>query len=96
MNKCIRKYSRSLSSSFLEFLSLFFLNPLSYYPPPSFIAISPHPLAVELPIGLGGYLSNQHFALPFLDHEEELLGVFSLLRPIIQHLMWLTLSKRSH
>ena len=40
-------------------------------------------------------MSYKPFALPFLDYEEGLLGVFSLFRPVIQHLMRLTLSGRS-
>lgn len=40
-------------------------------------------------------MSYKPLALPFLDHEKGLLGVFSLFKPVIQHLMRLTLSGRS-
>lgn len=84
------------SSHFLSLvLPKIFLDLLSWCPPLPFIAILPLPPAILLLAGFRGYLSKWYLLLPFLDHEDIFLGVFLLVRSVIQHLMWLTLGREN-
>ena len=78
-----------------EFIFYFFGDPFSCCPPLPFIVIL---LFFQLSCyqpDLRGYLSHQHLPLPFFDHENGLLGVFSLFKLVIQHSMWLHQVRRA-
>ena len=80
---------------FFSFLWFFFLDPFSCCPPLPFIVIL---LFFQLSCyqpDLREYLSHQHFPLSFFDHENGLLEVFSLVKLVIQHSMWLHQVRRA-
>ena len=90
----------SEDSSFFLFPLVFFFFFFSWIPSPiaflfllqSFFSSSSCPVISQIQ---GGYLSHQHLPLPFFDHENGLLGVFSLFKLVIQHLMWLHQVRRA-
>lgn len=84
--------SHFLSCSSLEF---FFPGSILLLPLPSFYSHpSPHPAILHL-VGFRGIFVSSTPPPAIFDHEGRFLGVSSLFKPFIQHLMWLTLVEGS-